>query len=52
MIFKWESEEDRLRRFMKIPPRKKLEWIYQMNVFLNKCATPKVKAIRRKLRQI
>lgn len=31
MKFGWESEEERLKRFMKIPPKKKLEWLRQMN---------------------
>lgn len=33
MKFGWESEEERLKRFMKIPPQKKLEWLRQMNEF-------------------
>lgn len=33
MKFGWENEEERLRRLMKIPPKKKLEWLQQMNEF-------------------
>ena len=36
MILKWESERERLIRFMKIPARKKLEWLYEMNRFVAK----------------
>lgn len=32
--FGWETEEERLKRFMKIPPRKKMEWLYEMHQFL------------------
>ncbi len=51
MIDKWESEEDKLKRYMKIPPKRKLEWLYEMNRFVNECSSPKTKAIRQKLRQ-
>ncbi|MCK5242392.1 hypothetical protein KAR34_08065 [bacterium] len=50
MIFKWETEEQRLLRFMKIPPKQKLEWLHQMNKFINKCSTKRTKIIRQKLR--
>ena len=33
MKFRWESEKERLIRFMKIPPKAKLEWLRQMNDF-------------------
>jgi len=51
MIFNWESEEERILRFMEIPPKKKLEWLYQMNKFLNKYSPEKNKMIRKELRQ-
>ena len=31
--FGWESAEERLKRDMKIPPKKKLEWLREMNEF-------------------
>jgi len=52
MIFKWENEEERLLRFMKIPPKKKLEWLRQMNEFIVKCSSKRSKLIRWKLRKI
>jgi hypothetical protein len=52
MIFKWESEEERLTRFMKIPPKKKLEWLRQMNEFMLKYSSKHSKLIRWKLRKI
>ncbi len=51
MIFQWESEEERLLRFMKIPPKKKLEWLRQMNEFMVRCSSRKTRLIRWKLRK-
>ena len=28
---KWESRDTKLKRWMKIPAKKKLEWLYQMH---------------------
>jgi len=33
MIFNWETDRERLLRFMKISPQKKLEWLLEMNKF-------------------
>jgi len=52
MIFKWETEEERLLRFMKIPPKKKLEWLQKMHEFMVKCSSRRTKLIRWKLRKI
>lgn len=52
MIFKWESEEERLLRFMRVPAKKKLEWLRQMNEFIVKCSSKRSKLIRWKLRRI
>ena len=52
MIFEWESEEERLLRFMKIPPKKKLEWLREINEFIAKCSSKRSKLIRRKLREV
>jgi hypothetical protein len=52
MIFKWESEEERLLKFMKIPPKKKLEWLRQTNEFIVKYSSKRNRSIRRKLREI
>jgi len=51
MIFRWENEKERLSRFMKIPPKKKLEWLRQMNEFINKFSSKRSKSIRQKLRE-
>jgi len=50
MIFKWETEDERILRFMNIPVTKKLEWLYEMNKFLNKFSSERTKKIRRKLK--
>lgn len=51
MILKWETEEQRILRFMHIPAKKKLEWLYQMNIFMSKISSKKIKAIRKKMRK-
>lgn len=51
MIFEWESEEERLLRFMRIHPKKKLEWLRQMNEFLCKVSTKRQRDIYQRLRE-
>lgn len=51
MIFKWETEDERALRFMSIPVKKKLECLYEMNKFLNKFSSVKIRKIRQKLRE-
>ncbi|MBU2541329.1 MAG: hypothetical protein KJ593_05455 [Candidatus Omnitrophica bacterium] len=51
MIFKWESEKMRLLRFMKISPKKKLEWLRQMNEFFAKYSSRLSKSTRQHLRE-
>lgn len=46
----WESERERLLRFMKIPPKKKLEWLYEINEHLTKFLPKDRRAIKRKLK--
>jgi len=50
MIFEWESDDERLAKFMRISPKKKLEWLLQMNEFVYKFSSKKQRSIRRKLR--
>ena len=50
MIFEWESEKERLLKFMKIPPKKKLEWLRQMNEFIVKYSSKEANLVRQKLR--
>ena len=50
MIFKWETEKERLLRLMKISPKKKLEWLREMHDFVAKFTSKKTKTIRHKLR--
>jgi hypothetical protein len=52
VISKWESEEERLLKFMKIPAKKKLEWLYQMHQFINKFYSKRKKKFFQKLRGI
>ena len=52
MIFRWERANERVARFMKIPAKQKLEWLLQMNEFIDRFSSKKQKTIRRKLRAI
>lgn len=47
----WETEKEKLRRYMEIPFIKKLEWLRQMNEFAAKHLPAKTKRIRLKLRK-
>jgi len=51
MNFKWESQKEKLLRYMNIPPEKKLEWLRQMNQFSAKFSSKKTKAIRKRIRE-
>ncbi|MFH1692029.1 MAG: hypothetical protein ABIC68_05630 [Candidatus Omnitrophota bacterium] len=48
----WETEDERLRRFMKISPKKKMEWLRQTNEFILKASSKKDRLLRWKLRKI
>lgn len=52
MIFKWESEDERILRLMKISASKKLEWLYEINKFLDKFSSKDIQKIRRKLKAV
>ena len=51
MIGKWETQEKRLLRGMKISPQQKLEWLRELNEFNEKYMPEKSKLIRQKLRE-
>lgn len=46
----WETRSQRLRRWMKIPVKQKLEWLREMNELAACALPPKIKKIRLKLR--
>jgi hypothetical protein len=50
-MFEWETEEERLLRFMRIPPKKKLQWLYQMHKFFCQTLTKKKRDLYQKLRE-
>ncbi|MDI6758285.1 MAG: hypothetical protein QMD94_01215 [Candidatus Omnitrophota bacterium] len=52
MIFRWETEEERLLKFMRIPPKKKLEWLRQAHEFILRASSRRTRLIRWKLRSI
>ena len=52
MNFGWESEEGKLLRYMKISPKRKMEWLQKMHDFLLATATPERRKIFWKMRGI
>ena len=46
----WETREDYIRKAMKKSPKRKLEWLYEINEFFWKYAPQKSKIARMKLR--
>jgi len=51
MDLKWESQKDKLRYYMSIPPKKKLEWLREMQEFISSVSTRNQKTFLRKLRE-
>ncbi len=51
MIYKWESPKERLLRFMRISPKKKMEWLREMQEFTLKASDKRMRAIRLQLRK-
>lgn len=49
--FQWETPKERLLRGMRLSPKQKLEWLWQINQFVYKYSTPTTRRIRQKLRQ-
>jgi len=52
MNFGWETQEEKLMRYMKISAKKKLEWLWKMHEFTLAAATKKRRAIFWKLREV
>jgi hypothetical protein len=52
MTFEWETEEERLKRHIKISPKKKLEWLRQIHEFTVNCSSKRTMRIRWKLREM
>lgn len=50
MIFKWQTEKERVLRGAKISPEKKLEAFRLMNELADQVLTKKQKIMRRKMR--
>jgi hypothetical protein len=49
--FGWGDDEERLRRWVKLSPKVKLEWLYQMHTLMRKALSAKQKRIFWKLRR-
>ena len=46
------TQEERLLKFMKVPPKKKMEWLCQMHELIVKSSSKRDRTIRWKLRKI
>jgi hypothetical protein len=46
--FGWESEAERLKRHMNMPPKEKLELLYKLSLFTRKYA---VKALKNRIKK-
>jgi hypothetical protein len=51
MKFGWETEEEKLLRYMKIPPKQRLEWLQKMHEFTVKSSSKRMLKLRWKLRE-
>ncbi len=49
--FEWETDEEKLRRSIRLSPYEKLRALYEMNEFFNRVLSNKQKALRRGLRE-
>jgi len=52
MIFRWETEREKILKGAKISAEKKLEAIRLMNELADKVLTKRQKAIRKKMREV
>lgn len=50
--FGWETEEERIKRHMKISPKQKLIWLQKFNEFIYKTLSDKEKKLRFKRRLV
>lgn len=51
-MFKGESETDRIKRYIKVSPKKKLEWLQQMHEMVSKHISKREIKLRQKLRDM
>lgn len=52
MTFQWETRREKLKQWMKIPAKKKMEWLQQMHEFTVKASSKRQKKLRQKLREM
>jgi len=51
MKFGWETDKERLLKHIKMSPKKKLEWLHEINEFIDKFSSKSTKDIRQRLRK-
>jgi len=52
MKFDWENKDDQLKRYIKISPKAKMEWLAEMHETILKASSSKDIQLRWKLRGI
>ena len=48
---KWKNQEEKIRYYMSIPPKEKMEWLRQVQEFISSVSTKNQKVFLRKLRE-
>jgi len=51
-VYEWETKKERVLKFMKIPPKHKLEWLQDMHDFVVQASSEEDLKLRWKLRKI
>jgi hypothetical protein len=49
--FDWEPDDEKLLRYLKIPPKKKLEWLQKMHEFTVRSSSKHMLKLRWRLRE-
>jgi hypothetical protein len=49
MITRWETDKDKIKRYLKVSPRKKLQMLEEMRLFFLKYTSQRTKKISKQL---
>lgn len=52
MIFKWETEKEKLLKYMRMPAKKKMELLNELHKFTFKFSSKNTRKLRQKLREM
>ena len=51
MKFRWETEKEKIKKYLAMSTKNKLEWLYDINEFLFKYTRKNIKSARRNLKK-